>query len=50
MIVDHFQVNLAISRGLFLCKKKSTSNKQMNFKMMGMHFCSKLSKQKNLIA
>ena len=50
LIVDCFQANLAISRGSFLCKKKSTSNKQMNFKMIGMHFCSKLSKQENLIA
>ena len=47
MIVDHFQANLVISRGPFLCqKKKSTSNKQMNFKMIGMHFRLKLSKQK----
>ena len=46
MIVDHFQANLVISRGPFLCQKKSTSNKQMNFKMIGMHFRLKLSKQK----
>ena len=46
MIVDHFQANLVLSRGPFLCQKKSTSNKQMNFKMIGMHFRLKLSKQK----
>ena len=40
------QLSYIAGRGPFLCQKKSTSNKKMNFKMIGMHFRLKLSKQK----
>ena len=50
MISDRFASKQAISRNPFLCDKKSTSNQQMNLKIVRMRFRTKASYNKNLVA